>query len=130
MHPAVCDDGPGARLDAMTPPAESSPDQPAVPTPSLMETIPEAANRLRAAGYTVDYSSTDDGRLRCGECGTEHAPADMTVDEVVRYEGASNPDDETILLALRCDCGARGLYVAAFGPSASAADAEVLRHLA
>lgn len=95
-----------------------------------METILEAAARLKDAGYTVDYSSTEDGNLRCGACGTEHAPAEMTVDEVVRYEGASNPDDETILLALRCACGARGLYVAAYGPNASATDARVLRDLA
>jgi hypothetical protein len=53
----------------------------------------------------------------------------MIIDEVVRYEGVSDPDDEAILLALRCHCGRLGLYVAGFGPSASAADVAVLGHL-
>lgn len=95
----------------------------------MMETVLEAAARLRGAGYDVDFDATEDGHLRCSACGTLHDPATMAVDEVVRYEGASNPDDQAILLALRCECSRRGLYVAGFGPTATAADAAVLRHL-
>ncbi|MBK5287353.1 MAG: hypothetical protein JJE46_02685 [Acidimicrobiia bacterium] len=95
----------------------------------MMETMLEATARLRDAGYTVDFSATDDGYLQCGACGTAHDPATMTIDEVVRFEGASNPDDESMLLALSCDCGQPGLYVTAFGPNASTADIAVLQRL-
>ena len=95
-----------------------------------METVLDATARLRAAGYGGDFVATEDGRLRCAACGTEHDPAAMVIDEVVRYEGASDPDDEAILLALSCDCGQQGLYVTGFGPAAGAADAAVLRRLA
>lgn len=91
-----------------------------------METVLEAAARLRRIGYTADFSPTEDGRLQCDTCGELHDPATMVIDEVVRYEGASDPDDEAILLAMRCVCDRAGLYVAAFGPNASAADAAVL----
>jgi hypothetical protein len=94
-----------------------------------METVLDAAQRLRAMGYVADFSATEDGELRCGACGTVHDPASMAIDEVVRYEGITNPDDEAILLALRCDCGVKGLFVAAFGPTATADDAAVLRRL-
>jgi hypothetical protein len=94
-----------------------------------METIPEAAGRLRAAGYVVDFSATDEGRLRCAECGREHSPDEMQIDETVRYEGLTNPADETILLALQCECGEKGLFYAGFGPNASRAEAAVLRNL-
>jgi len=94
-----------------------------------METVLEATQRLRADGYDADFTPTADGRLRCGACGTEHDPETMAVDEVVRYEGASDPQDEAILLALRCTCGRRGLYSTAFGPAASPADDAVLRRL-
>lgn len=95
----------------------------------MMETLLEAAARLRDDGYAVDLTATSDGRLRCGGCGSDHDPMDMVIDEVVRYEGASNPDDQSMLLALRCECSCRGLYVTAFGPSASAADGTVLQRL-
>ncbi len=96
----------------------------------MMETVLEATNRLRAAGYDRDFVPTEDGLLRCGACNTEHDPAEMTIDEVVRYEGSTDPDDEAIVLALVCGCGQRGLFVAAYGPNASAADGAVLRRLA
>ena len=95
----------------------------------MMETVLEAAARLRDAGYTVDFSATDDGYLRCGACGTDHDAATMTIEETMRYEGASDPDDEMMLLALRCECGRPGLYVTAFGPNASTADVAVLQRL-
>lgn len=94
-----------------------------------METMLDAADRLRSQGYRHDLSATADGRLRCGACGTEHDPAEVEIDAVVRYEGASDPDDEAILLALRCGCGRGGTFQAAFGPGAGPEDAAVLRRL-
>jgi hypothetical protein len=96
---------------------------------SMMETVLEAMTRLRRSGYAADFDATADGRLRCRACGTDHDPAGMAIDERVRYEGASDPADEAIVLAMRCTCGRPGLYVAGYGPSASAADAAVLVRL-
>jgi hypothetical protein len=95
----------------------------------MMETVSEASARLRAAGYDMDFTPTADGHLRCGACGTDHDPSTVSIDELVRYEGISDPEDEAMLLALTCDCGRRGLYVTAFGPSASAEDVAVLQRL-
>jgi hypothetical protein len=53
----------------------------------------------------------------------------VSIDELVRYEGISDPEDEAMLLAPTCGCGRRGLYVTAFGPSASAEDVAVLQRL-
>lgn len=94
-----------------------------------METLTDAMTRLRAAGYTLDLQATESGRVRCAACGTEHDPATMTIDEIVRFEGESDPGDEAILVAMRCDCGEAGLYTSAFGAAASPADTEVLAHL-
>lgn len=94
-----------------------------------METLLEATQRLRAAGFDVDFSATPAGQLRCPACGEDHDPEKMTIHEIVRYEGASDPDDEAILLALECSCGRRGLYTAAFGPGMEPADVAVLHRL-
>lgn len=94
-----------------------------------METILEATKRLRADGYVSDFSATDDGLLLCHGCGATHDPEDLAIDEVVRYEGVSDPDDQEILFALECGCGQRGLYTSAFGPTTSIGDVAVLRRL-
>jgi hypothetical protein len=94
-----------------------------------METVLEATARLRSSGFVVDFAATEDGRLRCGECGEVLDPSTMVIDEVVRYEGASNPDDQAILFALHGRCERPGLYLSAFGSGASPADDAVLRRL-
>ncbi|MGY6501014.1 MAG: hypothetical protein ACXIVQ_09010 [Acidimicrobiales bacterium] len=85
--------------------------------------------RLRADGYAADFSATADGRLRCGDCSTIEDPENMSVAVTERFEGDSNPDDESILLALVCGCGSKGQFTAAFGPDTPRADAAVLVRL-
>jgi hypothetical protein len=94
-----------------------------------METLLDATRRLRAVGFELDFTATSDGQLRCDTCGLDHDPEHMTIGEIVRYEGASDPNDETILLALGSECGSRGLYSAAFGHAAAPADVEALHRL-
>lgn len=94
------------------------------------ETLSGAIDRLHAAGYSMDFSATDDGQLAIAGTDSPYDPATMTIDHTMRFEGASNPDDESILLAITSADGRRGVYVTAYGPDASAADGAVLRQLA
>ena len=88
-----------------------------------------AIRRLRAAGYVTDFSASSDGTLVFRACGTSHDAATIEIRETVRFEGDSNPDDEAILLALRCSDGGLGLYSAAFGPDTPPEDVLVLQRL-
>lgn len=90
-----------------------------------METLSEAITRLTGSGYVENFHPVA-GHLVCGRCETDFDPSDMSVDEVVRFEGASNPDDQAILYALDAGCGHRGLYAAAYGTAASSEDTAVL----
>ena len=94
-----------------------------------METLSEAIERLRAAGYGADFVPTEDGRLRCPACNSTHDPAEMHIDEQLRFEGESDPADMSLLVALTCDCGAKGLYTTQFGADISPEDAAVVRAL-
>ena len=94
-----------------------------------METLSDAMNRLRADGFSADFSSTEDGQLRCGDCDESEEPENMSVLVTERFEGDSNPDDESILLALVCHCGSRGQFTAAYGPDTPRGDAAVLTRL-
>ncbi|MEO8697135.1 MAG: hypothetical protein ABI658_26740 [Acidimicrobiales bacterium] len=96
---------------------------------AYVETMFAAIERLRKNGYGIDLSAAPESRLLCGACGDFAEAADATVEEIVRFEGDSNPDDQAILIAVFTPCGHRGLYVAPYGPNAPALDAQLLRAL-
>lgn len=94
-----------------------------------METVLEAINRLRAAGYELEMSAAPGGRLRCGECGDDLDPAAVTIDETVRFEGPSDPGEEAIVIAITTPHGHRGYFVAAYGPDMPADDVTLVQAL-
>ena len=96
--------------------------------PDEMETVSEAITRLRAAGYEGDWRVAA-GQLVCDLCGTAHDPHAVTIEEIVRFEGDSNPDDEAVLFALSASCGHRGLYATPYGPDMSSDEVTVIRAL-
>lgn len=68
--------------------------------------------------------------LHDSSTGRDFEPAALEVIELVRFEGTSDPGDEAILLAVATRDGAPvGTFTAPFGPTASAEEAEVVRHL-
>ncbi len=95
---------------------------------AAMETLSDAITRLTDAGYEEAFHS-DGGQLVCGRCDTRFEPSDVTVDEIVRFEGASDPGDQAILYALVAGCNHRGFYSLAYGPAATKDDIKVLLEL-
>ena len=93
-----------------------------------METLSQATTRLSAAGFDEQYIAREE-RLVCGNCAVSHDPADMAIVEIVRFEGLSDPGDEAIVYALDAGCGHRGLYIAAYGPTATTDDIAVVAAL-
>ena len=94
-----------------------------------METLAEAIARLEVAGYQGAFAAAGGG-LRCPTCDGWHDPGEATIEELVRFEGESDPGDEAMLFALRCGrCGAKGTYVVTYGPMVARDDAEVVRRL-
>jgi hypothetical protein len=93
-----------------------------------METLSQATARLRSVGYVENWIAAD-GMLRCFACDATYDPAAVAVDEVVRFEGPSDPGDEAILFALTGPCGHRGQFSAAYGSYGSADDAAVIAAL-
>jgi hypothetical protein len=94
-----------------------------------METIAEALQRLSAAGYTDDYRAEAQG-LRSDTTGAVHPPYRFRVDEIVRFEGESDPSEESAVFALTSEVdGTKGTYTVAFGPMMDALDAELVRRL-
>jgi hypothetical protein len=90
-----------------------------VTQPGEATTIREAVEQLEREGYTATVTVGDDGTIRCGSCAESTALEHALVDRVYRFEGASDPDDEAIVLGLRCPgCDAKATLAAPYGPTA------------
>ena len=94
-----------------------------------MEDLAHAVERLTEAGFRDDFRAERDG-LRAVKAGRTFAPESLVVEEVVRLEGESDPDDEVVVFALRSPSPeTRGTYVVAYGTYVDPIDAEMMRRL-
>ena len=94
-----------------------------------METLSEAIERLELAGYAEALRPLPDGfhEVRSDRI---HSPESFIVDEIVRFEGASDPEDEAVLFALRSRDGRiRATFVATYGPSADPVSGMLMQRL-
>jgi len=95
----------------------------------VMETLSSALERLARAGFCDSFQPRSDGLLAL-DAGRLYAPEQLGVEEVVRFEGESDPEDEAVLFALRSRDGAvRGTFVAPYGTAADPDSAEMMRRL-
>jgi hypothetical protein len=94
-----------------------------------MESVSEALRRLTSAGYTDDYRAEAQG-LRSHRNGTVLPPDRFRVDEIVRFEGDSDPSDESAVFALTSEAdGSKGTYTVAYGPLMDRHDGDMVRLL-
>ena len=67
----------------------------------LTETLSEAVDRLTAAGYEDSFRAEPEG-LRAVAAGVLHRPESLVVEEIVRFEGISDPAAEAADLPAAC----------------------------
>lgn len=86
----------------------------------------EAINNLRERGYTEDFNLAEN----CMICrNTKYNASDFEIREVYRFEGDSNPDDESVVYGIESRDGVRGILVNGYGISAEPMSAEIARKL-
>ncbi len=84
-------------------------------------------NDLAKEGVTDSFGVVPKARLRCEHCKLVHPASMMTLLEVRRLEGKSDPSEMAAVLSLRCGhCQGEGSCVVGFGPMASAEDQDVM----
>ena len=68
------------------------------------DTLSEAVNDLISRGYTTDFLiEAEKDCLICNtedECAVELSPEEFKIDEIYRFEGMTDPSDESILYAI------------------------------
>lgn len=99
-------------------------------SPSDNTTLQSVLADLAAEAWDGEADTLEGGAIRWRACRHESAAADVEVAHVRRMEGASDPADMLAVVAAPCPvCGERAVLVMHYGPTAGAADADVLAAL-
>jgi hypothetical protein len=94
-----------------------------------VRTLADAVEDLARRGYADGFRAEGEG-LRHLPSGRVIPAEALCVDEMARFEGESNPDDEALVLAVRsADGRVRGTWTVAFGPGMDPLDGELARRL-
>jgi hypothetical protein len=94
-----------------------------------LESLIDAIERLAARGFSRSLRARG-GVLEVVETGASHEPEALAIDEIVRFEGESDPAEELVLFALLGSDGTPlGTYASLYGPATSPEDAEVIHRL-
>lgn len=98
-------------------------------TSNGMETVSEALERFAKAGYTESFAAGKElGQLQDSGHRTYDA-REFTVEQVARFEGTTDLEDESAIFALRHRSGLKGTFVVAFGPHMPTEEMEVVERL-
>jgi len=93
------------------------------------ESLAGSVRELAERGFRHSFRAIS-GRLKDLETGRLYDPERLRVAEVLRFEGASDPDEQAALFAIESEAGdALGTYSVVFGPAIPAEDAAVLEKL-
>jgi len=91
-------------------------------------TLVDALDGLRERGYTEDFQIKPDG-MEWTEQQTLLSPADFEITEVYRFEGISDPGDNSIVYAVEGKKGLRGVVIDAYGMYSDNLSADMLEKL-
>ena len=83
---------------------------------SEMNTLADSINSFIKKGFTEDYQVNGQG-LQAIKSGKVYQSNQVKVVDFHRFEGSSDPGDESILYAIETDDGDKGTLVDSFGPS-------------
>lgn len=80
------------------------------------DTLSQRMNELKSEGYTMDFKLTET-HLQTTDDKNSFGEDDFIVDKVYRFEGMSNPSDNSILYAITTTDGVKGTLVDGYGIS-------------
>ena len=90
------------------------------------DTLSEAVNGLKDRGFNLDFNL----EANCIICQIDKFdPHDFEIVEFHRFEGNSDPADESIVYAIQSKTGLKGILVNGYGISADAMSSDMVKKL-
>jgi hypothetical protein len=82
-----------------------------------MKTLALCLNKVVKDGYTEDFKISDRGLSTVSD-NKKYSPEEVHVVNFFRFEGFSDPGDNSILYVIETDDGKKGTLIDAYGPYA------------
>ncbi|PHN03055.1 phosphoribosylpyrophosphate synthetase [Flavilitoribacter nigricans] len=92
------------------------------------DTLSQALEDLKDQGYTYDFN-LEEKQLGCEKLNKNFAPKDFKVVGSYRFEGMSNPDDNSVIYVIETASGEKGTLVDAYGTYADSLSLEMAQRL-
>ncbi|RYU79712.1 phosphoribosylpyrophosphate synthetase [Hymenobacter persicinus] len=92
------------------------------------DTLTQAVRALQQRGYTDDFN-IQDGHLHHPGLAMRLHPQQFQVREFYRFEGETDPGDESVVYAIESDQGVKGLLVSAYGAYSEPLNDELMHKL-
>jgi len=80
-----------------------------------MKTMTSCMNKLQSDGYTVNFKIEDEHELISLDSEKTYRPEQVHINNFYRFEGASDPDENSILYAIETNDGEKGMLTDAYG---------------
>ena len=74
----------------------------------------EAVNGLRSRGYDYDFHY-ENACLHCSKISEKFNSSDLKITEYYRFEGMSDPEDNSVIYAIESNKGHKGIIIDAYG---------------
>src|SRR3982750_2166957 len=85
-----------------------------------MSTLTSCSNHLLKEGFTENFTPKHNG-IEAPSKGKMYVPSEVKIVSFYRFEGESDPADNSILYAIETTSGEKGTLVDAYGPYSDAA---------
>lgn len=93
-------------------------------------TLAQAQTNLEQLGFEGQLSAREASMVLCHSCHEELPASELAVDQIIRVEGTSDPEEMAAVVAAQCPrCSARGTLTLMYGPLAPAEESDVLEAL-
>jgi hypothetical protein len=83
-------------------------------TPHKMKTLSEVMTAIQKDGFKENFS-VKENLLYAPEANKYYAPAEVSIANFYRFEGTSDPGDNSILYAIETSDGVKGILLDAYG---------------
>ena len=89
---------------------------PTAPTPAYLKTLVDCLAKMREDGYKDDFT-VKDGQLLSFGTGKSFTAEDVKIVNFFRFEGQTDPADDSIMYVIETKDGDKGTLVDGYGPS-------------
>ena len=94
----------------------------------VYDTLLDALKDLAKRGYVQDFDVIPNG-IKSRELDLQLYPEDFSIDEFYRFEGDSDPDENSIIFAISSKSGIKGTLIDAYGVYSEMLSSEMIEKL-